>query len=219
MRRPSAFRASRQAPYGHEPEAHSTAPHPLHHRAHRDHSARRARKEHRDHSYSGPEAVLEAHGTTLDALAGTRTHLGEDPGRAAAYDVALLDFFWTSVSGFAHSLALARSEHIEARELAPFAHGISSILPMMIDDFAERVDKGEHGQPSSELLSASTAMRHIAHTAQANGLDTGVLQAARTVVDRAVTAGHGPKDLSYLATVQGASRGEAGQEAGDHTAG
>ncbi|WP_326691184.1 NAD(P)-binding domain-containing protein [Streptomyces sp. NBC_01795] len=160
--------------------------------------------------YSGPRPVYEAHRATLEALAGTATHLGEDPGRAAAYDVALLDFFWTSLSGYAHALALAGSEQIEARDLAPFAHGIVAILPWMIDDFAERLDKGDYTQPFSAVSSAASAMGHIAHTAQAAGLDTGVLRAAQALADGAVAAGHGDKDLAYLATAQRRAGGDAG---------
>lgn len=169
--------------------------------------------------YSGPEQVLAAHAPTLDAFAGNRTYLGEDPGRAAAYEVAVLDFFWTSVSGFTHALALARTEGIEAYELAPFAHGIAAIFPMMIDDYAERLDKGDYERPNAMLLSGSTAMGHIAHTAHANGLDTGVLRAAKALVDRAVAEGHGAKDLAYLSSVHHAWPGEAGEEAQGSTAG
>lgn len=163
--------------------------------------------------YGGPAAVLAAHAPTLDALAGDRTHLGEDPGRAAAYDVALLDYFWTSLSGFSHALALAGAEGVEPHELAPFAHGITAILPMMIDDFATRIAGGDYERPKSVLSSASSALGHIAHTAHGHGLDTGVLRAAKALVDRAVAEGHGGKDLAYMAAIHRAGSGEAGEEA------
>jgi 3-hydroxyisobutyrate dehydrogenase-like beta-hydroxyacid dehydrogenase len=71
--------------------------------------------------YSGPEELHRRHSDALRALGGTHTHLGEDIGRAAAYDLALLDIFWTAMSGYAHALALAKDEGVTARELAPFA--------------------------------------------------------------------------------------------------
>ncbi len=60
--------------------------------------------------YAGPEPLYGEHRPVLDALGGSHTHLGEDIGRAAAYDVALLDLFWTSMTGYVHALALARAE-------------------------------------------------------------------------------------------------------------
>jgi 3-hydroxyisobutyrate dehydrogenase-like beta-hydroxyacid dehydrogenase len=46
-----------------------------------------------------PAAVVLHSGHSTDALAalgGRQTYLGAEPGRAAAFDVALLDLFWTS---------------------------------------------------------------------------------------------------------------------------
>jgi hypothetical protein len=40
------------------------------------------------------------------------THLGEDIGRAAAYDIALLDIFGTAMAGYAHELAVAKAEGV-----------------------------------------------------------------------------------------------------------
>ncbi|WP_345404340.1 hypothetical protein [Nonomuraea salmonea] len=79
--------------------------------------------------HSGPEELYREHQPVLDALGGTHTHLGADIGRAASYDLALLDIFWTAMAGYAHALALAKAEGVTARELAPFAQGIAAILP------------------------------------------------------------------------------------------
>ncbi|MCP9951716.1 hypothetical protein LUX39_28080 [Actinomadura madurae] len=48
--------------------------------------------------YSGPDELYREHRPVLDALGGGHTHLGEDIGRAAAYDIALLDIFWTAMA-------------------------------------------------------------------------------------------------------------------------
>lgn len=92
--------------------------------------------------YSGATDVYEKHRPTLASLGGTATHLGTDPGRAAAFDVALLDIYWTFVSGYVHALTLARAENISAKELAVYAQGITGILPGIMTDFARQVDEG-----------------------------------------------------------------------------
>ncbi|GAA2995213.1 NAD(P)-dependent oxidoreductase [Streptosporangium longisporum] len=148
--------------------------------------------------YSGPESVYEAHRPVLQQLGGTAVHLGTDPGRAAAHDVALLDVFWTAMSGIVHAFALAAAENISARDLAPYAKGISGLLPDIIDDFAVKADKGEYPADGSDLLSAAAGMEHIVHTAQGHGLDIGVLAAAHATARRAIDAGRGSDSFARL---------------------
>lgn len=144
--------------------------------------------------YSGPIEVPEA----LASLGGSATHLGTDPGRAAAYDVALLDLFWTTMTGYVHALALARSQDIAARDLAPYAQGIVGLMGDIIPAFAEQVDDGHHPGEASTVVSAAAGMDHVIHAAEAAGLDTGVLRAARAAVQRAIDAGHGGEDFSVV---------------------
>ncbi|WP_449062563.1 NAD(P)-dependent oxidoreductase [Planomonospora algeriensis] len=153
--------------------------------------------------YSGPEEVYRDHLPTLSSLGGTAAYLGADPGRAAAHDVALLDFFWTSMSGLVHAFALASAEGIGARELAPFAKGIGALLPAIVDGFAGHIDDGRHPGDDSTVLSAAASLEHIVHASRARGLDTGVLDAATAVARRAIDIGHGSDSFSRLAEVIG----------------
>ncbi|MDN3351852.1 NAD(P)-binding domain-containing protein [Actinomadura sp. DC4] len=151
--------------------------------------------------YSGPEDLYRAHRPILDGLGGTATYLGEDPGRAAAFDVTLLDVFWTSVSGLVHGLALARAEGISGDVIAPYAALVFALLPEMATRFARRLDDGDHPGERSTVASAAAGLEHVVATARAHGMDTGVLEASHAVVRRAVDAGHGADGLSRLAAV------------------
>ncbi|CAG7627979.1 NAD(P)-dependent oxidoreductase [Paenibacillus allorhizosphaerae] len=148
--------------------------------------------------YSGPEAVFEAHRGTLASIGGTATHLGTDPGRAAAYDIALLDLFWTTMSGYAHAVALAGAEHIAASDFAVHAQGIAAIMPAIMVDLARQVDEGRYPGDQSNLFSAAAAMDHIIHASQARGIDVNVLNAAKAFVQRAIDEGHGGDSFSRL---------------------
>ncbi|OZB93564.1 NAD(P)-dependent oxidoreductase [Paenibacillus sp. XY044] len=148
--------------------------------------------------YSGSEVVYQAHRHTLASIGGTSSYLGEDPGRAAAYDVSLLDIYWTSISGYIHALTLAKAESISAKELLPFAQGISSILPNIMAGLAEQVDNGQYPGHGSNLLSAAAGMKHIIETAHPHGIDTSVLTAANDIVLRAIEDGHGADGFSFL---------------------
>lgn len=147
---------------------------------------------------SGDEDLFRTHQETLAALAGAVHHLGADPGRAAGYDAALLDLFWTAAHGYLHALALARAEGISAAAFAPYAHGLPRLLPALIDDWARRVDEGSHPGDHSTVASAAAGLAHVARTARARGLDTAVLDAALAVTERAVAAGRGSDGVSAL---------------------
>lgn len=149
--------------------------------------------------YSGPQELFAEHRPVLEALGGTPRHLGADPGRAAAHDVALLDLFWTSMAGVVHAFALASAENIAAKDLASLAKGISALLPPIIEEFAENIDAGNHPGDDSTILSAAAGMDHIIEAARARGLDASVLSAARAIAQRAIDAGHGADGYSRLA--------------------
>lgn len=149
--------------------------------------------------YSGPAELYDRHRDTLGALGGTGTWLGTDPGRAAAYDVALLDLFWTAVSGWVHALALARAQGVAARGLVPHARGILRIVDDVVGGFADDLDDGRFDRDTASLRSALAGMEHVADTAEQSGVDSGVLRAAAAVARRAVIDGFGDDGVSRLA--------------------
>jgi 3-hydroxyisobutyrate dehydrogenase-like beta-hydroxyacid dehydrogenase len=153
--------------------------------------------------HSGPEELYREHQAVLDALGGTHTHLGEEIGRAAAYDIALLDIFWTAMAGYAHALAVARAEGVTARQLAPFAKGIGAILPPIFEGLAEDVDSGRFSGEGNPLTSAASSMAHIVHTSEAHGIDAGVMRAAEGLARRAIGQGHGADGFIRLAELLG----------------
>ncbi|WMX43831.1 NAD(P)-binding domain-containing protein [Streptomyces roseicoloratus] len=151
--------------------------------------------------HSGPEELYREHRPVLDALGGTHTHLGEDVGRAAAYDIALLDIFWTSMAGYVHALAVAGAEGVSPRELAPFAQGIGAILPPLFQELAEDVEGGGFSGEGNPLTSAVSSMAHIVHASEAHGIDAGVMRAAEGLARRTVGLGHGADGFSRIAEV------------------
>ncbi len=153
--------------------------------------------------FSGPADLHHRHADVLAALGGTHTHLGEDIARAAAYDVALLDIFWTAMAGYAHALAVARAEGITARELAPFAQGIGAILPPIFEATAGDVDDGTFDGEDNPLTSTASSMAHIVATAEAHGIDSAVIRAAEGQVRRAIGLGHGTDDYARVSALLG----------------
>ncbi|MFJ3713729.1 NAD(P)-dependent oxidoreductase [Streptomyces sp. NPDC090053] len=151
--------------------------------------------------FSGARDVYEAVQETMAALGGTAVHLGDDPGHASAYEVALLDIFATSVNGIVHAFALASAEGIEPERFATFATGISGLLPEMIKRFAQQIQTGRYPGDRSTIASAASGITHIINTATSHGIDVGMLAAAKSIIDHAVTDGYGPEGLARLTTV------------------
>ncbi|MFE9040332.1 NAD(P)-dependent oxidoreductase [Streptomyces sp. NPDC012421] len=161
--------------------------------------------------FSGPAAVYEEHRAVLDALNGTHTFLGEEISRAAAYDIALLDIFWTAAAGYWHALALADAEGVKPLELAPFAAGIAGILPAVFEELAEDVQNGgDRSGAINPLTSAVSTMAHVVHAAEAHGIDSGVMRAAEGLARRTVALGHGAAGSARIVDVL-LGRGTAAQ--------
>ncbi|QDQ09324.1 NAD(P)-dependent oxidoreductase [Streptomyces spectabilis] len=149
--------------------------------------------------HSGPADVYERHRDTLQAVGGTCVHLGTDPGRAGAHDVALLDIFWTALTGVVHAFALAGAEGVSPRDLAPYAKGVAGLLPDVIDEFAEQVDTGSYPAGGSNLRSAAAIMSHVLDASRSRGIDSTVISAAHEIAERGMTAGYGDASYAHVA--------------------
>ncbi|GAA2846412.1 NAD(P)-binding domain-containing protein [Nonomuraea rubra] len=149
--------------------------------------------------FSGQEDAYLAHRPTLAALGGNAAYLGADPGRAAGFDAAMLDAFWTSLSGVVHAFRLAAAENIAAADIAGYVKVATGLLPDLIDVVAEHVTAGHYPGDESTMLSAAASMDHVLDAVRANDLDDGVLSSARAAVQRAIDAGHGPAAFTRLA--------------------
>ncbi|MFY1680547.1 NAD(P)-dependent oxidoreductase [Micromonospora sp. WMMD730] len=149
--------------------------------------------------WCGSRSGFDAVRPVLAAFGGTPAYLGPDPGAAAAYDMALLDLFGTAVSGLTHAFALASAEGIAPRSFARYAAGIAPMLADMTARFADQLTEDRFPGDRSTVASAGAGLGHVIATTDAHGIDSGVLRAARSVVEQAIAAGHGDDGLARLA--------------------
>ncbi|MGB3351207.1 MAG: NAD(P)-binding domain-containing protein [Mycobacterium sp.] len=152
--------------------------------------------------FAGPEDVFDAYRDVLGAL-GRTTWLAEDPGRAAAFDMALLDIFWTAMGGFLHAVKTAGMQEISPEQLLPHALGIVDILPAIFTELAERVGADRHGNSSAPVSSTAASLGHLVANSQSAGVDAGVLQALKRYADDVVADGHGTDEVSRLVAAMG----------------
>jgi 3-hydroxyisobutyrate dehydrogenase-like beta-hydroxyacid dehydrogenase len=142
--------------------------------------------------FAGPRDDFDTHRALFTAMGGP-TWLGDDHGRAAAYDMSLLDLFLTSVSGFLHAMTVARANGIVTRELLPHAQGIVGILPEILTELTERVEADNHDDSSAPVASVAASLRHLIAASRDAGVEyrcVGILpRAGRRRSGRRVRAG------------------------------
>ncbi|WP_079086588.1 NAD(P)-dependent oxidoreductase [Streptomyces silvensis] len=151
--------------------------------------------------FSGDKSAYEEHEQVLKSLGGQSAYVGEDHGHAAVYDLSMLDFFWTSMSGLVHGYALAAKDGVPASSVAPYLKAHFSLLSLLIEETAKDLDAGEYPGEEGNLAMEVAGIEHILHAAELRGLDVSVLRAVRDVARRAVDRGHGADGWS--ATVEG----------------
>jgi 3-hydroxyisobutyrate dehydrogenase-like beta-hydroxyacid dehydrogenase len=151
--------------------------------------------------YCGPNDVYRTHEDTLAALGENGTYVGENPGRAAGFNVSLLDLFWTSMFGVVHAFRLAVAENINPADLGGYARAMAGLIPELIDVVAEHVTTDHFPGDASTIVSAAAILDDVIDTVRANDLDDGVLSAGRAAVQRAIDAGHGSAAFSRLAVL------------------
>ena len=148
--------------------------------------------------FAGPRELFDGHRDVFAAL-GEPTWLGDDHRRAAAFDMSLLDLFWTSVSGFLHAVTVARANGITPSELLPHAKGIVDILPPIYEEFAERIEADRHDDSSAPVSSVAASVRHLIAASHDAGVDAGALDAFLGYVDAAIADGFGADESSRIA--------------------
>ncbi|MBV1939486.1 NAD(P)-binding domain-containing protein [Streptomyces sp. BV286] len=140
--------------------------------------------------YSGPRAAYDRFEPALKALGGRPAHLGEDHGLAAVHDLALLDYFYSSISGLLHAFALAGADGVRAADLLPYLGTITGILPALAAEAARDVDAGSHPGDEANLGMMATGVGHVLEWAEHRGLDVSTLRPVKEVYDKAVAHGH-----------------------------
>ncbi|MFF0265029.1 NAD(P)-dependent oxidoreductase [Kribbella sp. NPDC004536] len=148
--------------------------------------------------YSGPQDVFEQHRTALEVL-GRPAYVGEDPGLAALYDIALLSAMYGMFGGAQHALALITSARLPAatfteQYLVPWLTAMLTSLPNM----ARELDNGPVGTADSNLSMQAAAYENLVTTAQQQGVDPRLLTPMGDLLGEAVGSGRGSAGLSAL---------------------
>ncbi|MBT2492295.1 NAD(P)-dependent oxidoreductase [Streptomyces sp. ISL-96] len=148
--------------------------------------------------YSGSSAAFAAHRDTLAAL-GDPIDLGDDPGVASLYDLALLDMMWATLSGWLHATALVGADGVAATAFTPVAiRGLSGAVAGFMGTYAEQVDAGHYPGDDATLDVHRAAIGHLVHAGRDRGIDGRLPELSQALIERAVAGGNGQDSYARL---------------------
>ncbi|MEU3166866.1 NAD(P)-binding domain-containing protein [Streptosporangium sp. NPDC006930] len=146
---------------------------------------------------SGSPRAFAAHERTLSAT-GTVSYLGEDAGRAALYDIALLSAMYGMFGGFLQAVALAGSEKVPATEFTPMVVSWLNAMIAGLPNMAKAYDTNDHSATVSNLEMQATGFVNLLETGRDQGIGTELLEPMGALLHRGVAAGRGGDGLSAL---------------------
>ncbi|MER8221374.1 NAD(P)-binding domain-containing protein [Streptomyces sp. NPDC094143] len=155
-----------------------------------------------DTFYSGPRELFDACEETLKVLTGT-DYRGEDPGLAALYYQLQMDLFWTSLTAWLHTLAVADANGISASQFAPYAARTLGGMDQFLDFYTPRIEAGRHTGDVERISMAVASMDHVVRTTRDSGVDPALPAAVREAFRRGAAEGYEEDSLTRLFEVFG----------------
>ncbi|GHF66404.1 dehydrogenase [Streptomyces mashuensis] len=147
--------------------------------------------------YSGNRPLYDTHWRTLAVPAST-TYLGENPGHAALYDVALLSGMYGMIAGITHAYALLRADHIPTQDFAPLLTSWLTAMTFTAPKTAHQLDTGDYTKDVVSNLAMQAGADTLLRTAQDQGVSTELLAPFVDLMKRRVADGHGDEEFAGL---------------------
>ncbi|MFI2666409.1 NAD(P)-dependent oxidoreductase [Micromonospora carbonacea] len=152
--------------------------------------------------YGGSRAAFDAHGPTLRVLGGNSVFIGEDPGTASLYDLALLGILWSSFAGALHGFALLASAGVPAGALAPFAESwLTHVVVPGIGQAARHVDAGRYATDVSTVALNALGLAKMVQASESQGIRPDVMVPIRDLLRERAEDGHGDEALASMIEV------------------
>ncbi|MFE0804281.1 NAD(P)-dependent oxidoreductase [Streptomyces sp. NPDC058812] len=150
--------------------------------------------------YSGPKDAFEASQETLQVLTKT-DYKGEDPGLAALYYQLQLNVFWTTVTSWLHTLAVADANGIKAQDFLPYISPQLAQMPAFLGYYSPRIDEGNYAGDIERLSMAVASIDHVVETARDSGVDTSLPAKVQEIFRRGIEAGRSEDSATSLVEI------------------
>lgn len=155
---------------------------------------------------SGQSQAFRDNEAVFRALGGNVQHVGQDPGRANAFDSALLALMWGELFGALQAIAVCQAEGIELGELGRQWTATAPVVEGLVADLIKRTNAGRFASDDETLSSISThygAFQHLLELMDARGIDRSVADGYDAIFQRAFAAGQLHEDFAALSQFLG----------------
>jgi 3-hydroxyisobutyrate dehydrogenase-like beta-hydroxyacid dehydrogenase len=152
--------------------------------------------------YSGSPTAF-ALGEKAFAVLGEARYLGEDPGRAALFDLALLSAMYTTFAGYFHAAALVAGDGVPATELTPLVSTWLTSVTGLFPAFAADIDAGTYDDSTANMEMQVRSYQHLLDVAGAQGVRQDVLVPMHDLLVRAAADRKSFVDLLRVPATEG----------------
>ncbi|MGI5346660.1 NAD(P)-dependent oxidoreductase [Streptomyces sp. CA-250714] len=152
--------------------------------------------------YSGPRDLFDKYQDFLKVITDT-DYRGEDPGLAALYYQLQMDLFWTTLTAWLHTLALANANGISVSEIKPYAAETLGGMSQFLDFYTPRIEAGQHSGDVERISMAVASLDHVVHTTRDSGVDPTLPAAVLETFRRGAAEGYEEDSLTRLFEVFG----------------
>lgn len=145
--------------------------------------------------YSGQQEhhVLQAFGEPV--------HVGDDPGMAALYDLALLGIMWSAFGGYLQAVALLGTAGVTPQQFTPAAVDFLNEMGTLLPEMGEETQHKNYETDVSALDINVAGLRMLTEASRQQGIDTTVPQALHDLFQRAQANGHGAHSIASVIEV------------------
>lgn len=147
---------------------------------------------------AGAAGAYERGAATLHKLGGTVTHVGTEPGAAAALDFAFLTYFFSGLLGFYHGARICEAEGLSVNNYGQLLFGAAPALGAMVMADAAAIAAENYAADEATLeICARSVDLIVRHAADAK-LDPQLPRAMSALFDRARAAGLGQESPAAI---------------------
>lgn len=148
--------------------------------------------------YSGDRASFDRHRTTLAALGGRPTFVGEPVGGAAAADLAWLSFLYGSMIGLFQGAAFLEAEGVDPAVVFDSVPSFGVEIAAEAAYARDLIARNDFSGDQAALYTHLAGMEGILQAAEQGGVNSEFPRLVRDLTARAVAGGHRDHEIAAL---------------------
>ncbi|SDJ79289.1 3-hydroxyisobutyrate dehydrogenase [Streptomyces indicus] len=150
--------------------------------------------------FAGPKDVVEEHREVFEVI-GSVDYRGADHGLAPLWYQLQLGLFWSSLTAYLHTVAVAGANGISPEELLPYAVQTADSVAGFLKFYTPRLQAGSHEGDVDRLSMGVASVEHVVDTARDSGVDAALPEALLSVFRRGMDAGLADRSVTSLVEV------------------